>query len=292
MERIVVGVGSEGGRQRALGWVIRRARQHPVSIHLVRVAEPLLGDIEAEQERLASAQEAAVAGCPGAPVTSELVLTRIPDALTQAAANADLLVLGTRRRRAIRSMLSGSLPIETAMHSRCATAIVPDDWAPTPRYRTVVTGIADDETSDRAMLFAAREAQEAGADLEALHAWMPVVPTLASPDLVVDDADQRAQHRDRLSRALERIRAAYPNTRLRGVLEEREPGLSLAEHASRGQLVVIGSHRRGALAGLLLGSSALDILRSTSEPLCIVPPAAGDRTPTEPIPQQSAEVTV
>jgi nucleotide-binding universal stress UspA family protein len=140
-------------------------------------------------------------------------------------------------------------------------------------HRTVVVGISDDRTCDRAMLFAAKEAQDTGAELEAVHAWTITVPPMESPGMVINEPDERALHRGILSKALERVRAAFPRVRLRGLLEQRLPSTVLAEHAGRGQLLVLGSHRWGPVAGIILGSTARAVLPAAAAPLCIVPPA-------------------
>ncbi|HXR45525.1 MAG TPA: universal stress protein, partial [Pseudolysinimonas sp.] len=114
--------------------------------------------------------------------------------------------------------------------------------------------------------------------LDAIHAWTVDVPTLATPEQVVDEATQRLDHREVLSRALDRIRAAYPRVRLRGLLEQRPTSDALSERSGHGQLIVLGSHRWGPIAGLVLGSTARDALRTATAPLCIVPPGAPARS--------------
>ncbi len=272
MERVVVGVDRGSGRM-ALEWVIRRSLSRPLQVRLVRVFDLLVGDPDAEEAMLRDAVEELRARSPRTEVDQTLVTESIPAALVQASAGADLLVVGSRRRRPLASALTGSLPLHVAARSKCATVIVPDDWTPS-MHRTVVVGVAGDRTSDRAMLFAAKEAQDCGAELEAVHAWTITVPTMASPDLVIEEPDERALHRGILSTALERIRAAYPRVRLRGLLEQRLPSTVLAEHAARGQLLVLGSHRWGPVAGVVLGSTGRAVLPTAAAPLCIVPPTA------------------
>ncbi len=272
MENVVVGVGNDPG-QRAIEWVIRRASQRPVQVTLVRAFDMFASDPMEEEQLLERAGERIAERSPGTVVRLSLVTAATSAALLEAAKEADLLVVGSHHRHPIDSLLTGSVPLHVAARSSCATVIVPDDWA-AARHRTVVVGIADDGTSDRAMLFAAREAQAAGAELEALHAWSVAVPTLASPDRVEDEPAQRVGHRAVLTRALDRIRAAYPRVRVRGVLEQRSTATALAERAAQGQLLVLGSHRRGPVTGVILGSTARNALRTTTAPLCIVPPAA------------------
>lgn len=270
MERVVLGVDRVSG-SRALEWVIRRSTRAPLHVRLIRAFDPLTADPDEEQRLLTDTAAALRRRSPGTEVEQTLVTEAIPSALLQASEDADLLVVGSRHRRPLASALTGSLPLQVAARSRCATVIVPDDWTPS-LHRTVVVGIPEDRSGDRAMLFAAREAQTAGAELDAVHAWTVTVPDLAARRPSADPADARARHRAVLAQALERIRAAFPRVRIRGLLEQRLPSTVLAEHAARGQLLVLGSHRRGPVAGMALGSTARAVLPAVAVPLCIVPP--------------------
>jgi len=271
MERIVLGVDAGSGEQ-ALEWVIRRVVNRPAHVRLIRAFDLVDADPDEEDARLQHAKAEILRRSSSTEVESILVTEAIPAALLSASEDADLLVIGARRHRRFASALTGSLPLSLAARSSCVTVIVPDDWSPA-MHRTVVVGVAGDHTDDRAMLFAAREAQAAGAELEAVHAWTITVPTMASPDMVIEPADERALHRGILSRALETIRAAYPKVRLRGLLEQRLPSTVLTEHAGRGEMLVLGSHRWGVLTGMVLGSTARAVLPAAAAPLCIVPPS-------------------
>jgi nucleotide-binding universal stress UspA family protein len=279
MERVVLGVDRGSGRK-ALEWVIRRSMSRPTRVHLIRAFDLVDSDPEAEARLLEDTAAQLRERSPQTEIEQALVWKQADAALLQAAEAADLLVVGSRHGHPILSTLTGSLPLRVAAGSTCATVIVPDDWTP-PMRRTVVVGISSDNTSDRAMLFAAHEAQSCGADLEAVHAWTVTVPSMTGRIRAVQEADARAQHRQILSDALERIRAAYPRVRIRGLLEQRLPSTVLAEHASRGQLLVLGSPRWGPLAGMVLGSTARAVLPAATAPLCIVPPTVA--IPTDPV---------
>ncbi|GAA2085477.1 universal stress protein [Pseudolysinimonas kribbensis] len=280
MERIVLGVDPGSGRM-ALEWVIRRSLSKPTHVQLVRAFDLVLAEPDDEEAILRDAAAQLRRRSPTTVVDESLVTVAIPAALLEASTEADLLVLGSRRGRPAAWRLGVSLPLQVAARSKCATVIVPEDWTPSMR-RTVVVGISGDHTCDRAMLFAAREAQDAGVELEAVHAWTVTVPDMHDSRIAMNEGDERVLHRDILSRSLERIRAAFPRVRLRGLLEQRLPSAVLAEHAIRGQLLVLGSHRWGPVTGVVLGSTARAVLPVASAPLCIVPPAAPTSGSVEP----------
>lgn len=270
VEHILVGVGGDGSAA-AIGWAIERARQHPVAIELLRSYDPLRTTQQAEHDVLARARERVAAGAPGGTrIETALSAAAVAPALIDEAASADLLVVGSRRGHPFWSALAGSLPLTIAARSDCVTVVVPDDA--TPRGRgSVVVGASGDDTSAEALRFAVAEAADAGAELEVVHAW---TATPASLDEVVppDPASDLEAHRGLLDAAVAQAEASRSGLRVRAVLEERSPANAIADRAGRARLLVLGSHRRGPIAGLVLGSTARELLPLTSTPLCIVPP--------------------
>jgi nucleotide-binding universal stress UspA family protein len=84
-------------------------------------------------------------------------------------------------------------------------------------------------------------------------------------------ADLRDDHRGHLARAARRLRRRFPALTIREDLYEGRPSNGLSALAASAELVVIGSHRRGAIAGLLVGSVGRDLLHHCATPLCVVP---------------------
>lgn len=263
MENIAVGVPDPGRPAQALDWAVHRSRRGPCRILLVRAVDLLVSDAVDEQDRLDELRHRIMERSPSAVVETRIVTSSVPSALLSASADADLLVIGSHRRHPLLAALSGWLPLRVATGSRGATVLVPDDWTP-PIERTIVVGIAEDDSSDRAALFAAREARATGELLEVVHAWIPAThpPTNGG----------RAHHRERLALAVDGIRAAFPNVRLRGILDARAAAPALLGRAAQAELLVLGSHRRGPLSGLVLGSCAQQVVPDSSTPVCIVPP--------------------
>ncbi|HEU5036596.1 MAG TPA: universal stress protein [Nocardioides sp.] len=142
--------------------------------------------------------------------------------------------------------------------------------------RTVVVGIDGSEGSDAALAWAARHAQLAGADLALVHAV--AIPSMAGIGWTVD-ANLEA---GRLLRALE-VEGEKLVARARRAMAERHPQLTvrtevvagdprqvLLDRASEADLLAVGSHGRGPVRSLLVGSVGAALARHASTPTVVV----------------------
>jgi nucleotide-binding universal stress UspA family protein len=138
MQRIVVGVdGSEGGR-RALRWAIAEARRRAASLHVVHAwhtscaaASPFVAMSERDLTRLEDAEQCVLDHCvggedaSGVAVVRQLVCGDAVHALLAAAQDADLLVVGSRRRAGLAGFLRGSVGQAVVWHAPCPVVVVP-----------------------------------------------------------------------------------------------------------------------------------------------------------------------
>ena len=120
----------------------------------------------------------------------------------------------------------------------------------------IVVGVDGSDPSIRALQWAARQAEWSGATLEVLTAWtFPEHPAPLGIEVHVPWPDELiAQARDKLD---EVIRDALPNMDPQRVHARVIRGSAvpvLLDAASDADLLVVGSHGRGAMAELLLGS--------------------------------------
>ena len=137
--RIVVGVDGSEGSRRALRWAIGQAVARGADLQAVIVWQrtfdygrdrywPADMDIaEGARSRLAAtiAEEEQAAAAPGV-VTEQLALEGEPgQALCTFAADADLLVVGSRGLGGFAGLVLGSVSTKCAHHSHCPVVIVP-----------------------------------------------------------------------------------------------------------------------------------------------------------------------
>lgn len=273
MERILIGIDPEAASDVAVEWAIERGRRHEVELHAVSVVDLLLWDSTPLEERLAQLRERIASALPRARVTTALVDGPVVETLAAESERADLVAVGYHRRRPVRSILAGALPVRIAARSHCPTVVVPEDGG--PRKGPVVVGVADDASSEAAVEFAVREALAADAELLVVHAWSLPNPSMDTVADLVGRAELiRRNHRDLLDELVARLRLAHPRLRLRPELVEAPGAVALERAAADARLLVVGTHRRGPVSGLILGSTLLDVLPFSPAPVCIVPAAA------------------
>ena len=270
-ERVLVGVDAEAASQTAVDWVIQRARERALSITLITASDLLTSDPAADDARLARTAQRIRESVPGAEVVTTLTDRSTVEGLIDLSGEYDLLVLGAHPDQRVLSALTGSLPFRVAARALCTTVIVPADW----KHSTgpVVVGVGDDATANRAMLFAALNATETGRELEVVHAWQMPAITDTLVGAPASATELRRAHRELLSAAMERIRAAFPSVTLRGYLQEGPAGDRMVPHAERASLVVLGTHHYGTVMAAVLGSTIRSVLSRGHAPVCVVPPA-------------------
>ena len=202
-------------------------------------------------------------------------------------ARADLLVVGSTHRGPIGRVLPGSTALRLIGSVSCPLAVAPrtspgENRAPADG--DVAVAYDGSPEAIEALRFGARLASQLSAPLHVLGA-LGVRP--GSPPALLDRvgtpaSEEGAEHRDRLRRAVESAVAGLPvELDVRQVLLEGPPASAIPVHEmAAGGLLVTGSHRRGPLVSLLLGSVSDALTEASPWPVVIVPgpgePAASE----------------
>lgn len=141
---IVVGVDSSHGSKAALGWALTQARLTGAAVEAVAawqqtpIYEYSYGAIPMQSpddsiaviaEKALTETVAEVVGTGDQPVDVRIRVARGPAAqvLLEAAAGAELLVVGSRGHGAFAGMLLGSVSQHCTHHAPCPVIVVPDD---------------------------------------------------------------------------------------------------------------------------------------------------------------------
>ena len=265
-ETIAVGITEASGARRALEWAIERAVARRGRLLLASVIGSArgVGGEEPVLERATQATqtllESAAARARGAGVDAETVLERgEPVArLVDVSRRADLLVLGSDFA-AGGSHLRGVRGVRVAAAAQCPVVVVPDA-GPEPRAGVVV-GVDGSEASERAVAFAAAEADRLGESLTAVMVWSPVPVPFEMDDYPEDYLDRMQDlTAETLAVSIAGLRQDYPDLTVESVVESGYPAAVLGRTAHDARLLVVGSHGRGAVARFLLGSTSQALL--------------------------------
>jgi nucleotide-binding universal stress UspA family protein len=141
-------------------------------------------------------------------------------------------------------------------------------------YRIVV-GVDGSEDGDRALDWAAREAERRDATVQAVIAWtwdgIKGAVTTNAPD-------ERTRAEEALARSVGAVRIAHPGVAIAAEAVEGGPARVLTRAARDADLLVLGSHGHSRLYHAVLGSVAHECLRLATSPVLVVPVPRPDRT--------------
>lgn len=290
---VVVGCDSSGESQNAVVEATREASRRGTELVLLSVAEhrPYWPDslawvARAEAESAQQAQAAADSAMASALTTDRSVAVRIAIVheadsleLDDMARHTGLLVLGGRGDGGQLTFSLGSTSAELGRRFHCPILVVHDQGQPVERRQlgpdSVVVGMD---------LTAAVDAVLAVAAAEALIRDLPLVVVHALP--CGKDAD-RAAIGEGWRKCREALREAHlpPGVPNRLVITKDDPVPALLHRVGHADVLVVGTHGRGRLAGLVAGSVSRALLDKMTCDVMVVQP---DVNASEAIPTASA----
>jgi nucleotide-binding universal stress UspA family protein len=286
---IVIAVDGSALANQAVAWGAEEARlsQRPVTI--VHAEKPL-----GSQERAWLAQagvpltqihqemrtnstdlldRARTVATTTAPAVETSVVLRVGDPrqiLLDLADDASMIVLGSRGRGTVSSLLLGSVSVAVSRHATCPVVVVrPRQDA--PRLRGVLVGTDCTEHSTATLETAFREASYHDLPLTVVycqweavstsHGWRPVTPN----DPYCDSARQR------VADALAGFREKFPDVAVSAETYAGHVDDCLADLSREHDLTVIGRHAHGLLGRLASLSVATAVVEQASGPVVVVP---------------------
>lgn len=291
---VVVAVDGGTASAAALDWVVDRARSVAMHVEVTTVVDidwiPQVNTdpVLLEHERIVdeAGRRIRFSGVSAEVSTTVQHARRLPG-LEAASRRADLLVIGSHKTRGAVGLIYGTLPLAVAARTHCPLVVVPVGWQ--PGGERVIVGV-DDETGAAAMAFAAREAEREDDTLVAVRAW-DVPPLVSGAWEAMESPIEAFESSERavLDAEVARVHAAHPDLPVEAVLEHGRASVVLARRAEGARLAVVGTHGRGRLAGLLLGSVSHDLLMNMPCPVAVVP-ITGEAGHIEPTEQAAAEL--
>jgi len=158
-----------------------------------------------------------------------------------------------------------------------------------PELKRILVPTDFSATSAHALEYAGILAKEFGASLHLLHVVVFPLATTASPEAYwVEFSGLRKQMREDAERQIAALATTLPGITVASeILDGQSPAAAITKAATDlgAQLIVMGTHGRGGLNRLLLGSVAERVVRTATCPVLTVSSASVDA------PQQPAATT-
>jgi nucleotide-binding universal stress UspA family protein len=285
---IIVGIDGSPESDAAVNWAAHDAAMRGLPLTVVHVESPaaatwsqaaVLEESPGEQQAdgrslLAHASTIArdaIADTAEVPVAGELLSSSTPvPTLVEHSKDAELIVVGSRGRGALSRSLLGSVSAGLIRHAHCPVALIrhDDPQLPHPAQGPVLVGI-DGSTSDLATAIAFQEASLRHAELIALHAWNDInMDTISHYDW----SPTTSKEGQLLDKALAGWQERYPDVSVHKQVVSDRAAHALVDASQSAQLVVVGSHGTGALAGMLLGSVSNAVVQAVHRPVIVARP--------------------
>lgn len=283
---VVVGVDGSPSSDRALAWAVDQAvaeGRRLVLVHATGMITPAYHDAaiisprdvqqmlrEAGEEVLRQARAAVERQAPQLAVTCEFEVADPRQVLLERSRTAALLVVGSRGRGPLRSLLLGSTSVALARHAHCPVVVHRPTSTPGPR-RGLVVAVDAHRESQPALDWAWRQADLTGRPLTVLHCYWSVLAATDRAEMSVEATSDREQERLEVAEAIAGMREKYPDVEVETRLVRALPEQAVAQAADACELVVVGSHQVTRGQRLMFGSVSVAILEHADCPVAVVP---------------------
>ncbi|MEV7414536.1 universal stress protein [Streptomyces sp. NPDC089919] len=285
---ITVGLDGSAAGLAAAEWAAGEARLRKGAVELVHaedwpVDSPLAIPLPEARDKWAAelldgARDQLVRQDPSLEVRTRRIDGRATaGALASAAADADLLVLGTRSLGAVAGFLVGSVGAATIAATDTPVVLVrptqgEENPAAPPRDEgPVVLGLDVRGHCDRLLAFACEEADRRGCPLVVVHAWSPppvfsYAPAL-DPGVLREISDGLgATLRDALAPWAEK----YPALTIDPRIVMGQPAIQILDAAHGARLVVVGRRIRRSAVGARIGPLTHAVMHHCAAPVAVV----------------------
>ena len=143
---------------------------------------------------------------------------------------------------------------------------------------TIVVGVDGSSSSTQALVWATEQATAEHRPITLVHAVPPTTPALLDPaGSTPAEAHQlslRSKGQDVLGRAKEEVQRLAPGLSVHSLCRIDDPREVLVELSEKASMIVLGSRGRGPMKSLLLGSTAVAVVRHARCPVIVHRPMA------------------
>lgn len=279
---IVVGADGSAASNAAVSWAAREAAMQNVPltvVHMYTAFVPTFPQLpmppgvavwqeDSGRQVIEQAVEAAEIAAPKdrtLEIATEVRCSPPVPTLIELSRDAEMVVVGSHGRGAVGRALLGSVSSGVMHGAQCPVAVIRDEasWLPRVTQAPVLVGVDCSPTSERALAIAFEAASRRGVEITALHAWGDVA-LYQLPWLEWQSEAERS-----LAEYLAGWQERYPEVKVNRVIVLDHPGRALIEESQSAQLVVVGSHGRGGVLSMLLGSVSNAVVHSVHIPVIV-----------------------
>lgn len=283
---IVVGVDGSESSLRALAWAVEQARSEGRSltlVHAIHAVTPAYMDaaavypqeardaLRADGQQVLSAAHAEVERrAPGLDVHEVMRFEDPRELLLDLSRDAASIVLGSRGRGRLRSLLLGSVGVALVRHAHCPVVIHRPGYPGAVRNGILVGADASEES--RVVLeFAFREASLRGLPLTVVHCFWDVQAGDLGGYVVPEASFDPETEKMLLSESMAGLGEKYPDVVVTSSVARGQAHEVLIRLTERMDLVVVGAHQSGPVVRMLFGSVSVAVVEHASCPVAVVP---------------------
>ena len=288
---IVVGVDASDSSLRALAWAVEQAQVEHRAItlvHAVNAITPAYTDAatvypeEARvalrddgQQVLAAARAAVQRSVPELEVHEVLRLDDPRNVLLEMSRDAAMVVLGSRGRGKLKSLLLGSVGVALVRHAHCPV-LIHRPATPDVVRNGVVVGADGSEESLAVLEFAHRQASMRNLPLTVVHCYWDVNTGRSAPYAVSAAPVDLEAERLHLAESMSGMAEKFPDVKVFAAVARGLPQEVLVSLGERMNLLVVGAHQAGRVSRMLFGSVSVAVVEHASCPVAVISTAPAD----------------
>jgi nucleotide-binding universal stress UspA family protein len=285
---ITVGLDGSPESRAAAEWAAREAQLRGLPVKLVHTWEAIPEHLAEATHRGAEtlqhwteripreAAEGLRLHHPGVEVSTEQ-LTGLPaEALTRAAKDAELLVLGSRGLGGLGGFVVGSIGLAVVAHTERPVVLVRAGEQATYEHATdgarpVVLGLDVGRPNEALLAFAFDAAARRNVPLHVVHGWNP--PPYYAYGMALEPAVEREMAKDdavMVTEVLRPWRQKFPDVEVVEQSRYGSPSTLLLKASKDASLVVVGRRIRGSSIGAHIGPVTHAVLHHSIAPVAVV----------------------
>ncbi len=231
----------------------------------------MMRDVESNARAMAEEHAERVRALhPGLEVRAVVTLSDARRALLEAAEHATLVVVGSRGRGPVGSLLLGSVSAALSRHAACPVVVLRPGAV---RHEGgVVVGVDGRPAAQPVLDFAFREASLRGRHLTVLHTHVDQLALAYGLSGLGDPVEAKEAERT-LAEAVAGFAEKFPDVEVTRSVRGEEVGQALLTADSDASLIVVGRRRRGGPLASLHAGVATAVLEHAETAVAVVPTA-------------------